>query len=88
MVRVDGSTAHVAYLDGDEGDVSASGLFITEIPVGQRVNMNWKGQRTYYNGQVVGKIGMAIDVAYDDGDRGWGTISQCRVHTSQAPKLA
>lgn len=88
VVRLEGPTAHVAYLDGDEGDVPVSGLFVTEIPVGQRVNMNWKGQRTYYNGQVVAKIGMAIDVAYDDGDRGWGTIAQCRVQTSQPPRLS
>ena len=80
IVEMRGSSVHVAYLDGDEGDAPVSALLRgREITVGSTVNVNWKGSGTYYEGVVKQRAGNAFFFHYEDGDQGWATIAQCRI---------
>ncbi len=88
VVSVGGGTAHVAFLDGDEADVSAQLCHHGAIAAGTRIQVNWKGRKTYYFGQVVSRLGAALQMAYDDGDKGWATISQCRIRIEDVSKLS
>ena len=82
LVELDGQSAHVAYLDGDEAEVDASTLRRGVIGPGLHVNVSWKGRRVYYNGVIRKRIAQAIYLDYEDGDHGWATLSQCRVRAS------
>jgi hypothetical protein len=79
LVGLEGAAAHVAYLDGDEADVPVAALQQGALGPGLAVNVNWKGRRTYYNGVVRRRVHQALFVDYEDGDRGWTTVAQCRV---------
>jgi len=79
LVAIDGEKGHVAYLDGDEADVWLAALRHGALGPGMQVNVNWKGQRRYYDGVIRQRIGQAVFVDYADGDRGWATVAQCRV---------
>jgi hypothetical protein len=71
---------HVAYLDGDEGDVAANSVLRgAELSIGASVSVNWKGKGTYFEGVVKQRVGRAYFVHYEDGDKGWTTIAQVRM---------
>ena len=46
------------------------------------MNVNWKGRRTYFSGVVRQRIHQALFVDYEDGDRGWTTVAQCRIRAA------
>lgn len=79
VVALQGDSAHVAYMDGDEGDVSLGTIRRGVLGVGMSTQVNWKGQGTYYQGTIQQRIGQAIYMNYEDGDKGWTTINQCRI---------
>ncbi len=79
LVGFDGDSAHVAYLDGDENDVPVSSLRRGILSPGMTVNVNWKGQRKYYQATVRQRLAQAVLVDYQDGEHGWATVAQCRV---------
>jgi hypothetical protein len=79
MVEVRGASAHVAYLDGDEGDVPLQTLRRSVFGGGMAVQVNWKGKGQYFNGVIQKRIGSALYLHYEDGDKGWTTLGQCRV---------
>ena len=87
LVALEGATAHVAYLDGDEADVPATQLRPGAFSPGLAVQVNWKGRRTYYTGSITQRVGMAIFMSYEDGSREWATIAQCRVQSAVAAAL-
>ena len=87
VVQVQGQSAHVAYLDGDEADVPLASLRNGVFGPGLSVNVNWKGRRTYYNGIIRQRVGQAVFVDYEDGDRGWTTVGQCRVKVDVAQSI-
>jgi len=70
---------HLAYLDGDEGDAPTSTVRRGVFGPGVHISVNWKGKGAYYGGEVVKRVGGAVQMAYDDGDAGWATLSQCRI---------
>ena len=82
LVAIDGEKGHVAYLDGDEADVWLAALRHGALGPGMQVNVNWKGQRRYYEGVVRKRVQQALFVDYADGDRGWTTVAQCRVRAA------
>ncbi|MBI3469175.1 MAG: hypothetical protein HY000_39730 [Planctomycetes bacterium] len=84
IVDVDEDTAHVAFLDGDEGKVPIDELFRGEFEPGMSVSVNFKGGGLYYVGRILSRIGMAVEIDYKDGDYGWATIAQCRMERSEA----
>lgn len=79
VVAVGGPMVHVAYLDGDEADVPLASLRRAVFGTGLRVQVNWKGRRTYHGGVIRQRIGMALAISYDDGSNEWATVVQCRV---------
>ena len=79
IVSVEDEFVHVAYLDGDEGDVSRREIYRGEFSPGLAVSINFKGKGLYYPGRILSSVGMAIEIQYDDGEYGWASIAQCRV---------
>jgi len=80
IAEVHDSRVHVAYLDGDEGDVDTSSLLRGfELSVGQTVSVNWKGGGEYFDGIVRRRAGNAFFFDYEDGDKGWASIAQVRI---------
>ncbi len=88
LVHEAGPTAHVAYLDGDEADVPVASLRQGVFGPGLRVSVNWKGRRAYYDGVIRQRVGAAVFVEYEDGDRGWTTVAQCRVRIDVVQQIA
>ena len=88
LVSISGGTAHVAYLDGDEADVPLASLRQGVFGPGLTVSVNWKGRRAYYNGVIRQRIGPAVYIEYEDGDRGWTTVAQCRVLIDVVQQIA
>jgi hypothetical protein len=86
IISLDDDVAHVAYLDGDEGDVAATDLVHGEITAGMNVSVNYKGRGLYYGGVVVACVGMAVEIQYDDGECGWVSLAQCRVSSIQVSR--
>jgi hypothetical protein len=82
IVALGGPVVHVAYLDGDEGDVPIASLRRGVLGPGLRVQVNWKGRRSYYGGVIRQRVGMAVAMSYDDGSSEWATIVQCRVEAN------
>jgi hypothetical protein len=76
------------YLDGDESDVPLASLRLGVFGPGLAVSVNWKGKRAYYNGTIVGRIGAAVQIVYDTGEKEWATISQCRIRQEVAASLS
>ena len=87
LVHIDGTEAHVAYLDGDEAKVDLKTLRRGLIGIDTRVQINWKGKGRYYWGTVQRRLGQAIFLHYEDGSREWATIAQCRVHHEQVRQV-
>ena len=83
IVDVHAASVHVAYLDGDEADVPLGALRQGVLGPGVKVNVNWKGRRTYFNGTIQKRINQAVFVDFEDGDRGWSTLAQCRVRATE-----
>ena len=81
LVEISDTSAHVAYLDGDESDVPTASLRAGCIGPGLPIQANWKGKGRYYNAVVDRRLGQALFLNYADGDRGWATIAQ---HTGAA----
>jgi hypothetical protein len=79
VVRLADKTAHVAYLDGDEADVDLADVRHGAIGLELPVSVNFKGKGNYYPGAVKERVGQAVYVVYEDGDRGWATMGQVRV---------
>ena len=84
IVDTDEDSAQVAYLDGDEGNVPLDEIFRGEFAPGMAVSVNFKGGGLYYTGRILSRIGMAVEIDYEDGDYGWATIAQCRIDRSEA----
>jgi hypothetical protein len=84
LVALEGDQAHVAYLDGDEADVAATSLQQSAFSPGVRLQVNWKGRKTYFWGTIERRVGMAIFMNYEDGSKEWATISLCRVPAALA----
>jgi len=87
LVAVNGPTAHVAYLDGDEHDVPMQSLRLGVFGPGVSVEVNWKGKRKYYRGVITQRLGMAVFIAYETGEKEWATIAQCRILINVAQAL-
>lgn len=81
VVAVDAATAHVAYLDGSEATLPLTALRHGTLGPGLRLQANWRGGGSYFEGTITQRIGLAVYIAYADGDRGWSTLGQCRVST-------
>jgi hypothetical protein len=79
LVRLQGTTAHVAYFDGAETDVPLASLRRGVLGVGANVSVNWRGKGTYYRGGIAERIGPALFLHYEDGTQGWASIAQCRI---------
>jgi hypothetical protein len=69
----------VVYLDGDESEVLIEEVFLGDLELGTLVSVNYKGRGKYYFGHVVSKVGMAIEIDYEDGDHGMTTLAQVRL---------
>jgi hypothetical protein len=74
---------HVAYWDGDEGDVLRREIYSGEFTPGLAVSINFRAKGLYYPGRILSCVGMALEIQYDDGDHGWVSIAQCRIPASQ-----
>lgn len=79
ITEAKGDFVHVVYLDGDESGVPVGEVFLGDLEVGTLVSVNYKGRGQYYFGHVVSKVGMAIEIDYEDGDHGMTTLSQIRL---------
>jgi hypothetical protein len=49
------------------------------LVVGWRCRSSWKGKGQYFHGVIQKRIGSALYLHYEDGDKGWTTLGQCRV---------
>ena len=49
------------------------------LKAGTSVEANWLMGGVYYTGSIAERIGDAIFIEYDDGDREWTTISAVRM---------
>lgn len=79
VVALQDANAQLAYLDGDEGVAPLASLRRSCFSVGMTISVNWKGKGTYYRGVIAWRIGSAMYLHYEDGDKGWTTLGQCRV---------
>jgi hypothetical protein len=88
VVKRAGATAHVAYLDGDEADVPVEQLRVGAFGPGLKIQVDWKGGGKYYGGMIVGRIGQALQMDYDDGSHEWTSVGKCRLPITLAGMLA
>lgn len=79
LVKLEGEAAHVAYLDGAAADHPVTALRLGAFGPGLAVSVDWRGQKRYYPGTIVGRVGQALDIAYDDGSREWSVVGKCRL---------
>ncbi len=79
VVALDGALAHVAFLDGGEADVPLPSVRRGCFGIGITLLVNWRGKGKFYRGVVAARVSNALYVHYEDGNRGWTTIGQCRI---------
>ena len=81
VVSVDASgMAHVAFWEGDVTTVPVHTLRPITYEVGERVEANWKNKGQYWPGEILARVGGAVQIRYDsDGTIEWTTWAKCRV---------
>jgi hypothetical protein len=84
VVSIDeGGMAHVAFWEGDITTVSVHTLRLASYQVGEWVEANWKNRGQYWRGEILARIGGAVQIRYEsDGTVEWTTFAKCRVATT------
>lgn len=74
-----GGEVRVVFADGDTRTVSASSVKPDVLAVGMRVGARLRSWPRFVSGRVLRRIGHAVFVEFDDGDRQWTSIGLVRI---------
>lgn len=69
----------VVYADGDSETIDASGFKPDRLGVGTRVEARIRAWPRFFPGHVARRIGHALFIEFDDGDRQWTSIGLVRI---------
>jgi hypothetical protein len=70
--------AVILYDDGDRENLPTNLVRPYDWAVGTRVQCNYQGAGTWYEGRITAVANATIDILYDDGDREQTTTARCR----------
>ena len=75
-----GAELLVQFDDGDRATLPADLIRPLDLESGSRIQCRYQGTKAFYPGQVAARVGSAIEVHYDDGDKEVTSISMVRVN--------
>ena len=75
VINSDGGRYHVVFEDGDQAnDLSDGDIKPFDLKVGQKVFAKWT-DGSFYPGTIANITGRAFFINFDDGDKGWTSMS-------------